>query len=119
MRMVTIFAMAGAVLLAIYTSPYQNQDPSQKIVVNVVLFEVSLFFALTGFFTLFLFWLRRKATGNEVLTTHMGVSFRQGVLLALCIILLLSLQSFRVLTWWDGLLAAGAVMMVEFYFLAR
>ena len=119
MRVVTLLATAAVVLLVLYTSPYRNQDLQDKIFINIVFLHVSLFLALSGIFSLVLFWLRRKASGNEVLSAHLGVSFRQGLLLSLCVNALLMLQSMRVLTWWDGLLAAGAVLMVELYFLAR
>lgn len=119
MRFVTMLAVAASLSLLLLTAPYSNQDPGQKLFVNIVLLNISLFISLTGIFTLFLFFLRRKATGNEVVGAHLGVSFRQGMFLALTAIILLVLQSLRILTWWDGLLAAGAVMMVELYFLAR
>lgn len=119
MRFITILAVVACVLLIIFVSPYRSQDPSQKLIVNIVLFNITLFFALTGIFTLFLFSLRKKVTGNEIVAAHLGISFRQGMLLALTLIALLLLQSFRILTWWDGLLAMGAIMMVELYFLAK
>lgn len=119
MRMVTVIATGAVLLLLLQTSPYRSQNPGDKNFLNIILLQTSLFLALGGWFSLFLFWLRRKASGNELLSAHLGVSFRQGLLLAICVIMLLTLQSFRVLTWWDGLLAAGAVLMVELYFLAR
>jgi hypothetical protein len=119
MRLVAALASVSVVLLVLYTSPYQNQNPDNTNPINIALLQTAIFFALGGIFSLFFFWLRRRASGNEILGAHLGVSFRQGLLLSLCIVLLLTLQSFRVLTWWDGLLAAGAVLMVELYFLAR
>lgn len=119
MRLVTLLALAVGVALLLFTSPYQNQNPAEKMYLHIILFNISLFFALTGLFSLFIYWLRKKAYGNEIQAAHLGVSFRQGLLLALCLIVLMVLQSFRVLIWWDGLLALGAIMMVELYFLAR
>ena len=119
MRGVTLIATSAVIMLVLNTSPYRNQVPDDKNFLNIILLQTGIFFALAGWFSLFLFWLRRKASGNELISAHLGVSFRQGLLLAVCVVILLTLQSFRVLTWWDGLLAAGAVLMVELYFLAR
>lgn len=119
MRFISLLAVIGTVMLVLYTSPYLDQNPDDKVMINVILLNASLFLSLTGIFTLFLFYLRRKASGNELLGAHLGVSFRQGLLLSISVIALLVLQSFRILTWWDGLLAIGAIMMVELYFLAR
>jgi hypothetical protein len=119
MRGLTITAGASLAGILIFTAPYFDQNPSQKVYSNIgiMLFAVLIFCA--SLFSLMLFWMRRKASGNELLQTHLGVSLRQGILLALCVVVLLVLQIFRVLTWWDGLLAVGAVMMMELYFLAR
>lgn len=119
MRFITVLAVVACGLLLTFVSPYKEQDPGQKLIVNIVLFNITLFFALSGMFTLALFSLRKKASGNEVVSAHLGISFRQGMLLSLALLVLLLLQSFRILTWWDGLLAMGAIMMVELYFLAK
>ena len=119
MRAVLVVGLAASVLVVMMTSPYYNQDPEAKNFAVIVVFYLSLAVLFTGVFSSFLFWLRKKASSKELMNVHMGVSFRQGCLLALVMVALLALQSFRVLTWWDGLLVAGAVLMVELYFLAR
>lgn len=106
--------------LVIYLfSPHVNQVPGQQNVLGIVLLYLSLFTFFVGVFSLFLFWLRKKSYEEDLLCEHMGVSLRQGILLSLMVVVLLLLQSFRVLVWWDALLAIGAVMMIELYFLAR
>ena len=119
MRFITLLAIIATVLLIVFVGPYQNQDPNDWLIFNIVLLNITLFIALSGVFTLFLFFLRKKSSGNEILSSHAGTSFRQGMLLSLAMLSLLLLQSFRILTWWDGLLAMGAIMMVELYFLAN
>lgn len=82
-------------------------------------FYVSLFLSLAVFFNLVLLGLRKgKAQRNE-LAAIMATSFRQGIWIALLAVVLLVLQSFRMLVWWDGLLAAGAIFLAEFYFISR
>ncbi|MEA2007245.1 MAG: hypothetical protein U9O20_03755 [Patescibacteria group bacterium] len=110
-------AVVGAVITSF--SPYQNQGSLERNFKNIALFYFSLSVFLTGFFSLFLFWIKKGSTSDELMNVHMGVSFRQGLFLSIIVIVILILQSFRVLTWWDGLLAVGAVLMIELYFLAR
>jgi hypothetical protein len=89
---------------------------------NVIIFEASLFFGLWASFSLLLFWLRTlkiKDPRRKEMNSLVGVSIRQGFLLALIFLVLLIMQSFGILVWWDGLLAVGAILLVELYFLAR
>ena len=119
MRFVLSLGLLAVVLVVTLFPPYQNQNLFERNFTNISLFYVSLFVFMTGFFSLFLFWLKEKTSSEELIRVHMGVSFRQGLLLSIIVIVVLILQSFRVLTWWDGLLAVGAVLMIELYFLAR
>lgn len=119
MWLVLMFGLLAVVLVITFFSPYQNQNPTERNFTNISLFYFSLSVFMTGFFSLFLFWLKRKTSSEELLQVHMGVSFRQGLFLSIIVTVILILQSFRVLTWWDGLLAVGAVLMIELYFLAR
>jgi len=57
--------------------------------------------------------------GVQQLLGHLGVSFRQGVFLAILAEILLILQSYRILTWWDALLVVVGMFLVELYFLAK
>ncbi len=110
----------AAVSIVLFLSPYNNTDSLQENIVNIGAFYVSLSLFFTGFFSLILYWIRRKAMADEdVQHINIGVSFRQGFLLSGALIFIIILQSFRILIWWDGLLAIGAMMMIELYFLAR
>lgn len=114
-----MFIGASALLgVLILLSPYVEQDQERRNFYNITAFYFSSAVFLASFFGLFLYRLRRKMI-KEQDAIHMGISLRQGILLSVIIVVILILQSFRVLTWWDGLLAVGAVLMVELYFLAR
>ncbi len=123
MRILAIVSFLLMILMLIFLSPYS--DPytfRESVSINILIFEISLFFSLVAGFSLLLFWIRTlKLAGlkGRELDVFAGVSFRQGFLLALAVLILLIMQSFQVLVWWDGLLAIGAVIMVELYFLAR
>ncbi len=123
MRILAVVSFSLMLLTLIFLSPYS--DPysfRQSISINILIFEISLFFSLLAGFSLLLFWIRTlklKSLRSKELSVFAGISFRQGFLLALAVLILLIMQSFQILIWWDGLLAIGAVIMVELYFLAR
>lgn len=113
MRIVTLFSIIGLVSVVYLV------DPEASGPVGKVLFYLVLFFTLSGIFNLFLMWLRRRMITSETAFANVGLSLRQGMLLALLAIGLLLLQSFRVLVWWDGLLLLAGIFLVELYFLSR
>jgi hypothetical protein len=95
-------------------------DPEKSGLAGQALFYASslLFFAVI--FILFFTWLRKIIGGNdEIAFVYLGVSFRQGMLMALLAVGLLLLQQFRMLTWWDGALVVAGIFLVELYFLTR
>jgi hypothetical protein len=94
-------------------------DPETTGWVGLGAFYVSLFFALVGLLTLVGFYMRVWFSKNEILFAHVGPAFRQGILLSLVLVGSLLLQSFRLLTWWDGALFIASVALLEFYFLSR
>jgi hypothetical protein len=96
-----------------------NIDPDEAGIVGQVFFYSSLFLMMAGIFSLFFVWLRRIIIGDEMATQHLGVNFRQGILLSILVIIFLFFQSAGILTWWDGLLVAGGIFLVELYFLSR
>jgi len=123
MRTLAIVSFLLLLTTLIYLSPYN--DPysfRQSVSINILIFEISLFFALFAGFSLLLFWIRTlKLTDlrSREINSFTGVSSRQGFLLALAVLILLIMQSFEILVWWDALLAIGAIIMAELYFLAR
>ncbi|TAK95621.1 hypothetical protein EPO05_03620 [Patescibacteria group bacterium] len=95
-------------------------DPYREGWIGLVLFYLSVLFFFSGIFaTMLTAGRRRAAESEEVLFINVGMSFRQGVLLALLVVALLLLQSFRVLVWWDGLLVVAGILLAELYFLTR
>lgn len=123
MRILTLVS-AGLMLTAlIFLPPYTSPNLFQEVLLfNVVIFEISLFFFLFGIFSLLLFRVRKIKLENprkKELDLLVGVSTRQGFLLALVFLILLIMQSFRILFWWDGLLVVGAIILVELYFLIK
>lgn len=120
MWLLVLLGIGASAFVLSFTNPYQDLESFEKNFLNVVTLYLGMGLFFTGLFTLILFWIRKKSLLEEdVQHIHMGVSFRQGMLLSIAVIVVLVLQSFRVLVWWDALLAIGAIMMIELYFLAR
>jgi len=113
MRFCTLLALAGLGFVIFFV------DPEKDGILGRTLFYISLFFSITGIATLFLFWLRRNFSKDEAVYTNVGVSFRQGMLIALCFCVLLILQSFQLLVWWSGGMAVVGVLLIELWFLSR
>lgn len=112
-RAVTLFSIGAFAMIASYV------DPNSGGIVGKVLFFSILFFALGGIFHLILLWLRRKITVPETVLDNVGMSFRQGMLLAFLSVGMLTLQGLRMLVWWGGLLLVAGVFLIELFFLSR
>lgn len=104
----------GALLLTIF-----NTNPQEAGNVALFSFFGSLFFTSIGTLTLVGFYLRVFFSKNEIIYANMGVSFRQAVLLSICLTGLLGLQALRLLNWWDGILFCTAVLSLELYFRSK
>ena len=97
----------------------KNIDPDKSGVAGKALFYLVAFFFLSAFFNLLLLGARRSFIGSEMAAHGLGLSLRQGILLAVLAVGLLILQSYRALFWWDGLLVLAGVFLIELYFLSR
>ena len=85
----------------------------------LIIFYISLFLALVGTFSLAGFILRIFLLKQQLLVSrHVAISFRQGILLALLLIVALILQSKSMLSWWSALLAVLALTILEFFFIS-
>lgn len=114
MRVSTFFALAGLIFVIYYI------DPDESGLVGKLLFYLSALLSFSGIFTLFLVWVRsKKMTGESDDLSFMGTSFRQGVLLSLLLIILLFMKSIEILLWWDGMLVAAGIFLIELYFLSH
>lgn len=90
-------------------------DPTKAGFWGLAAFYASMFFATCGTFTLMGFYLRVWFSKNEVLFSHVLPSFRQAILLSIVLCVSLILQSFRLLSWWNGVILVAACALLEFY----
>jgi len=120
MWLVMLSGLAASAFILSFTSPYTDIANFEKNTFNILFLYVAVGCFFTGLFSLLLLKIRKKSLREEEIQhIHIGVSFREGLLLSVAVLVVLILQSFRVLVWWDALLAVGAIMMIELYFLAR
>lgn len=82
-------------------------------------FYASFFLTFSGMFILALTQLRKYFSGGILTSGQLSASFRQGILLAMTAVALLFLQSLRMLAWWDGLLVAAGVLLIELHYLTK
>ncbi len=113
MRIITLLSLIALGTVIFYV------NPESAGIFGVVLFYLIVFFVLSGIFNLFLLFIRKKLLGKEMVAINVGLSFRQGILLAIFCLIILILQSYRILVWWDALLSLGGVFSIELYFLNR
>lgn len=112
-------ALASLVSLGAFYLVAENVDPAKSGIAGKALFYLILFFFLSAFFNLLLLGARRSFIGSEMALSGLGLSLRQGILLAVLAVALLILQSYRALFWWDGLIVLAGVFLMELYFLSR
>jgi hypothetical protein len=105
-----------------YQDPYNPDESlrfSEKNLGSIVVFSLGALGFLAGMFSQLMFWSRRRSHEKIPGFALVGISARQGILLAILVVALLLMQGFRVLIWWDALLAVGLVLLLELYFLSR
>ena len=113
MRLLFLVALGAFISLIVYA------DPETSGVAGKLAFYLTLGLVLSGCLSLVMLFVRRKTLGDSVAAQNTSLSLRQGMLLAILVITLLILQSFRMLVWWDGLLVVAGIFLVELYFLSK
>lgn len=107
-----ILSLIAWVLLLVYVDPGKIEGW------RLVLFYAVLFLFCISLFLLIGLWGRKLAAGKRLNISAFMNSFRQSVLFSLLLVGILILQSFQLLAWWNGLLLVGAIVFLEFCFLA-
>ncbi len=108
-------SLAGLVSWAAWLMVVAKLNPFESTALALVLFFISLFFALLCTFTLAGFFIRRYLDKGELYHHHMKVSLRQAILLSACADASLVLLIFGLLTWWSGLMIVVIITLIEFY----
>lgn len=83
----------------------------------LVLFFLSLFMALCGFFGLLTFYFRHRRHKNKPAIYFLGISFREGTLLSILLIGFLAMRFFQIFYWWTALIFLIIIIAIEMTFL--
>jgi hypothetical protein len=94
-------------------------DPFTSRALANLFFFSALFFALVGTISIIGFYGRVWLLRGEIYLAHISIALRQAILITLAIEVAMIFQILRILTWWDGVLIAFAVGLVEIYFSSR
>ncbi len=116
-------AATGFIILLIMIflfSPYQKDITSegnmlQVNFLNIIGFYVGLFLFFFGIFTNIFFKFKIRIKNFKEIYIPAVSSIRQGVLMGFLICILLLLQSYKILIWWDALLVVVALVLIEMY----
>ncbi|MGB3945378.1 MAG: hypothetical protein WBK76_00900, partial [Candidatus Saccharimonadales bacterium] len=91
--------ISTAISFAAWVLVIRQIDPQKAGILGQVLFFGSALLFMAGLFVLFFTWMRRHIGGDEeVALSYIGVSFRQGILMAILLCVLLIFQQYRILT---------------------
>jgi hypothetical protein len=93
-------------------------DPLEGGALGLLLFYAALSLALIGTFSVLAMLFRALLRRHEAATRHVAVSFRQSLLLTVLVVGALILQSRTILTWWNLLLFAGTLIILEFFLIS-
>ncbi len=114
-RYLSYISFAGVVSWLAFAMVVFKLNPTESTSLALILFFVSLFFALTATFTVVGYFFRLWLNRNEIFYNHLNISLRQGILLSIIALGCLGLQMLKILNWWLGALLIAAVTLVEFY----
>lgn len=90
-------------------------QPQHSQTISLLVFFISLFFALTTTFTIAGYFFRLWWHQNEIFYNHLNISLRQGILLSSIAISAIGLQILQILNWWIGILLITAITLIEIY----
>jgi membrane glycosyltransferase len=122
-----LIILGGGLLLTIIflLNPYKDLplagDLSKEVsnIFSLLLFYGSTLVFISGVFSTLFFWRSKKKNRTGDLYLQAVTSFRRSILMGVLVCLLLLLQSWRMLVWWDALLVAVAVILLEAYLAVR
>lgn len=94
-------------------------NPENTNFIGFLIFYLTLFFTLSGTFSLFMIAMRWIFIKNLAFFTNIKISLRQSLLFSSTIVSFLILKSINVLRWWNIILIIGIVVGVELFSTSR
>ena len=91
-----------------------NLDPYQSGFLGFMFFYSSLFLSVLGTVSVLGFLIRRKILkDDEIVFRHVKKTFRQAILVAIFVTVVLLMQQLRLLTWWNFILLSLLFIVLE------
>jgi len=106
----TVFASTSSVL-SLY-----NYDPHSSSVSVFVNFYSSLFVALAGIFSIIFYFIKIKIFKTDRIYGVFWPSIRQSLFISAALVIILYLQSLRILDWLIGLSVLIVTVLLEMFF---
>ncbi len=94
-------------------------NPYNFSTIAYVFLYITLFFFVTSIATLILTKLWYYFIKDEITSIELRIAARQGILLGIVTCILVFLQQVRILIWWDMIIVAVTVFLVELQLLLR
>ena len=100
-------------------------DPNSSNLLVFILLYISILISSAGIFTLTGFLIRRISRRKKaslpikLAINNLEISFRQGVLLSVILVIALILQSQRILDWWYILILVALIGLTEWWLSRR
>ncbi len=94
-------------------------DPTDLGLVAYIFFYLTFFLFTSGLGTLILGYFWQRTARKSFAVNGLSTTLRQGILLGLLFTLMLVMQQYKIFFWWSALLVAGAIFMVELFFLTK
>lgn len=107
---ITVFAFASVILDIFNYNPYQSNN---SVFINLF---VSLFFAIGGIFSFIIYFTKLKLSKDKNINAYFFSSVRQGILIAIAVIVLLVLRTLQILDWWVAGPTIIAIVLLELFF---
>ncbi len=117
-RYLILMIISTLVAWAAWWAVVNYLDPQATGNLSFWFFYLSLLIAIVGTATLIGFGLRRLIHRHDVIFRQVSISFRQGILLGIAIILSLLLQGQNLFTWWNFVILIAILTIIEFFFLS-
>lgn len=113
---IIIMVLATLMCFAAWGIVLFNIDPERDSTIGQVFFYITLFFSLLGTISLMNFGLYRLVTKSDYpLFRLVQKSFRNGVIGATLLIVMLFLQALNILNLWTGLMLLILVLSISFF----
>jgi len=113
MTLITLVCWVAWLVVLFYLNPFEAGF------VGLLLFYISLFFALFGSFALLGFFLRVWFSKEQIIFRHLGIATRQSLWFSVLLVSTLLLQGSGFIRWWNILLLIIFLTLLEFFFLSR